>query len=156
MSRRVPRPPASGLSRPMADKLAEALQYGDELLGHNVDGTQRRLITDHALLMAQKAVLREPDHLKRIRILEGAKRHLVQEARRWKRMVKGAPSGHKLNADQTVAVATDVFWNEDMATCPRGAKVQLLEAGGVASYGVYNGRDPFWVGWAPVPKRRVR
>ena len=40
-------------------------------------------------------------------------------------------STHKLNADQTVAVATDVFWNEDMTTCPRGAKVQLLGAGGV-------------------------
>ena len=38
---------------------------------------------------------------------------------------------HQLNADQTVAVATDVFWNEDMTTCPRGAKVQLLGAGGV-------------------------
>lgn len=66
------------------------------------------------------------------------------------------PQAHRLNADQTVAVATDVFWNEDMATCPRGAKVQLLGAGGVASYGVYNGRDTFWIGWAPVPKRRAR
>lgn len=66
------------------------------------------------------------------------------------------PQAHRLNADRTVAVATDVFWNEDMATCPRGAKVQLLGAGGVASYGVYNGRDPFWVGWAPVPKRREK
>lgn len=63
------------------------------------------------------------------------------------------PVGHKLNADQTVAVATDVFWNEDMTTCPRGAKVQLLGAGGVAVYGDYHG-DPFWVGWCPLPKRR--
>ena len=60
---------------------------------------------------------------------------------------------HKLNADQTVAVATDVFWNEDMTTCPRGAKVQLLGAGGVAVYGDYHG-DPFWQAWAPLPKRR--
>ncbi|MGP1680779.1 MAG: hypothetical protein ACTS8S_00425 [Giesbergeria sp.] len=65
----------------------------------------------------------------------------------------GEASAHKLNADQTVAVATDVFWNEDMAACPRGCKLQLLGAGGVASYGSYHG-DPFWVGWAPVPKRR--
>jgi hypothetical protein len=64
----------------------------------------------------------------------------------------GAPD-HKLNADQTVAVATDVFWNEDMSTCPRGAKVQLLGAGGVAVYGDYHG-DPFWQAWAPLPKRR--
>ena len=41
-------------------------------------------------------------------------------------------STHKLNADQTVAVATDVFWNEDMSTCPRGTKCQMLGEGGVA------------------------
>lgn len=62
-------------------------------------------------------------------------------------------SPHKLNADQTVAVATDVFWNEDMTSCPRGCKLQLLGAGGVASYGSYHG-DPFWIGWSPLPKRR--
>lgn len=66
----------------------------------------------------------------------------------------GAPD-HKLNADQTVAVATDVFWNEDMSTCPRGAKVQLLGAGGVAVYGTYHG-NPFWQAWAPLPKRPRR
>lgn len=62
-------------------------------------------------------------------------------------------SAHKLNADQTVAVATDVFWNEDMSQAPRGAKVQLLGAGGVAVYGDYHG-DPFWQAWCPLPKRR--
>lgn len=61
---------------------------------------------------------------------------------------------HRLNSDRTVAVATDYCWNEDMDACPRGVKVQLLGVGGVASYGTYNGRDPFWVAWAPVPKRR--
>ena len=25
------------------------------------------------------------------------------------------PPDHKLNADQTVAVSTDVYWNEDMS-----------------------------------------
>ena len=64
-------------------------------------------------------------------------------------------STHKLNADQTVAVATDVFWNEDMSTCPRGTKCQMLGEGGVAVYGTYNG-DPFWQAWAPLPKRRPR
>ena len=62
---------------------------------------------------------------------------------------------HKLNADQTVVVATDVFWNEDMSQAPRGVKLQLLGAGGVAYYGTYNG-DPFWVGWCPLPKRRKK
>lgn len=59
----------------------------------------------------------------------------------------------RLNTSRDVAVATDTYFNEDMTTCPRGAKVQLLGAGGVASYGVYNG-DSFWIGWAPVPRRR--
>ena len=62
-------------------------------------------------------------------------------------------STHKLNADQTVAVSTDVYWNEDMSQAPRGVKCQLLGAGGVAVYREYHG-DPFWIGWAPVPKRR--
>ena len=62
-------------------------------------------------------------------------------------------STHKLNADQTVAVATDVFWNEDMGQAPRGVKLQLLGAGGVAYYDTYNG-GPFWIGWCPLPKRR--
>lgn len=62
-------------------------------------------------------------------------------------------AAHKLNSTGSVAVATDVFWNRDMASCPRGVKVQLLGAGGVAAYGVYNG-DKFWTDWAPVPRRR--
>lgn len=61
---------------------------------------------------------------------------------------------HKLNGDQSVAVSTDVFWNTDMTTCPRGVKVQLDTKGGCALYGTYDGKDPFYVGWAPVPRRR--
>lgn len=59
----------------------------------------------------------------------------------------------KLTSDRQAAVATDYYWNEDMNTCPRGTKVQLLSEYGVAVYGQYNGRDPFWVAWAPCPKR---
>lgn len=61
----------------------------------------------------------------------------------------------KLTSDRSAAVATDYFWEEDMSTCPPPpTKVQLLGAGGVAVYGQYNGRDPFWVAWCPCPKRR--
>jgi len=60
---------------------------------------------------------------------------------------------HKLNSDNTVAVATEVYW-EDIATCPRGAKVQLLTIGGVAIYGNYKG-EAFYTAWAPVPRKRV-
>lgn len=60
----------------------------------------------------------------------------------------------KLNSDRTVAVDQTYYWDEDMGTCPRNVKCQLLSAGGVASYASYNGTDPFWVAWAPLPKRR--
>ena len=46
----------------------------------------------------------------------------------------------------------DYFWRP-MATCPLGVKVQLLGQGGVAIYGSHNGKDPFWTGWAPLPKK---
>ena len=60
---------------------------------------------------------------------------------------------HRLNSTKTVAVSTTQFW-EPMDTCPRGVKVQLLGAGGVAVYGLYDGRTEFWEAWAPLPKRR--
>ena len=53
-------------------------------------------------------------------------------------------------------MAVDYYWNEDMSACPRGAKVQLLGKGGIADYGVYNGRDDFYIAWAPCPKRRPK
>lgn len=58
-----------------------------------------------------------------------------------------------LNGSQTVAVATEVFLDPDMTKCPRGVKVQLEGGGGVLVYGAYTG-DPFWVSWAPCPRRR--
>lgn len=60
----------------------------------------------------------------------------------------------KLNGDQTAAVATEVFLETDMTKCPRGAKVQLEGRGGVLVYSNYDG-DPFWVAWAPLPRRRT-
>lgn len=39
-----------------------------------------------------------------------------------------------------------------METCPTGRKVQLLSKWGCAVYGTYNGRDTFWIMWAPLPK----
>ena len=61
-----------------------------------------------------------------------------------------------LNRDKTVAVANDYFWNDNMAECPRGVKVQLLGKSGVAVYGRWNGVDTFWTDWAPLPKRRPK
>lgn len=51
-----------------------------------------------------------------------------------------------------VAVDQSYFW-QPMATCPRAAKVQLLNVGGVAVYGSYDGKDPDWQGWAALPKK---
>jgi hypothetical protein len=62
-------------------------------------------------------------------------------------------ASYQLNGKANVAVATDYFWEEDMTTCPRAVKVQLLGAGGVATYSSYFG-DPFWIGWAPLPRRK--
>ena len=53
----------------------------------------------------------------------------------------------------SVAVDQDYFWNEDMGTCQKGVKYQLLGRGGLPEYRVYDG-DPFWVAHAPLPKRR--
>lgn len=57
-----------------------------------------------------------------------------------------------LNRDRTVAVDPDYCW-QPMPTCPVGVKVQLLGAGGVATYGHYARGDSFWQGWAPLPRK---
>ena len=61
---------------------------------------------------------------------------------------------HTINSANTVAVATDYFWQPIDTNTPRGVKLQLLGKGGVAVYGTWNGKDPFYTHWAPVPKRR--
>lgn len=55
-----------------------------------------------------------------------------------------------LNAERTVAVDKGYPW-QPMKDCPVGVKVQLLNPGGVAVYGQWNGRDKIWRGWAPLP-----
>jgi hypothetical protein len=59
---------------------------------------------------------------------------------------------HTLNGNKTVAVATDTYW-QPMDTCPKGVKIQLLGIGDVAVYGEYDGRNRFWKGWSPLPKK---
>ena len=57
----------------------------------------------------------------------------------------------QLDSTGTTAVDHNYFW-QPIATCPRGAKVQLLGQGGVAMYGQYHGKDTFYTHWAPLPK----
>lgn len=60
----------------------------------------------------------------------------------------------KLDSTRTAAVDHRHPWRP-MRTCPRGVKVLLLGAGGVATIGIYDGRTTFWTGWAPMPAGRT-
>ena len=55
--------------------------------------------------------------------------------------------------DGKAIVDTEYYW-QPMETRPRSAKVQLLSKYGVAVYGEYHGKEEFWDGWAPLPKKR--
>lgn len=68
----------------------------------------------------------------------------------WDSGVNGPPAFHK-NSSGSVAVSDSYAYNKSMTTCPRGVKLILLGQGGVATLGTYDG-DPFWVGWAALPK----
>lgn len=61
---------------------------------------------------------------------------------------------HTINTRDAVAVAQGYYW-QPMATCPTGVKVQLLGRGGVAVYAHWDGKEQFWTGWAPLPKRSL-
>ena len=65
----------------------------------------------------------------------------------------GASMTIEINSANTVAVDREYYW-QPMDTCPRGVKVQLLGAGGVAVYGQYHGKDPWWTHWAPLPVKQ--
>lgn len=51
-----------------------------------------------------------------------------------------------------VAVDPDYHW-QPMSTCPLHTKVQLLSKAGLPSYGNWDGKDTFYVGWQLVPTR---
>ena len=59
---------------------------------------------------------------------------------------------YKINQVEALAVAEGYYW-QPMDTCPTGVKVQLLGQGGVPQYAIWDGRNKFWVGWAPLPRR---
>jgi hypothetical protein len=61
---------------------------------------------------------------------------------------------HTVNQVEHIAVAEGYYINTDMSQCPIGVKVQLLNPGGVLTYGQYDGKTKIWQGWAPLPRRR--
>lgn len=60
---------------------------------------------------------------------------------------------YHLNSSGSVAVGSERFIRMDdpVNPCPRGVKVQLLNPGGVAIYGNWDGHDKQWLGWYPIP-----
>jgi hypothetical protein len=60
---------------------------------------------------------------------------------------------HTLNNDKTVAVSPDQYWLKIDKDTPRGVKILLLGIGGVASIGQWDGKNKFWQGWVPLPKK---
>ena len=62
---------------------------------------------------------------------------------------------HTINTAGTAAVAVDYYWIPIDENTPRGVKVQLLGQGGIANYGLWNGKDSFYTHWAPLPKKPV-
>lgn len=65
-----------------------------------------------------------------------------------------APPQFKLNRDRSTAVALDHYWIPIGADTPRGVKLLLLGAGGVAQLGLWDGKTKFWTHWVPMPKKR--
>ena len=59
---------------------------------------------------------------------------------------------YTLNRDGTVAVSKVVFWSKDMSDAPINVKMQLYSAGGVASYGTWDGKNTFYKRWADAPR----
>lgn len=61
---------------------------------------------------------------------------------------------YKTSSDRTTAVSTTTHYLP-MAECPIAKKVILLGAGGVATVAQWDGKDTFWQGWHPLPKRVI-
>ena len=57
----------------------------------------------------------------------------------------------KLSTDRTCMVDTSAEY-QPMATCPVGVTVRLLNPGGVATDGQWDGKDTQWQGWAGMPR----
>lgn len=56
-----------------------------------------------------------------------------------------------MNPAPTAITDPELFWRT-MDTCPTGPKVMLLNKGGLAGIGWYDGKDDWWIGWHPLPK----
>ena len=57
----------------------------------------------------------------------------------------------RIKTEERIAVDHD-YYIRSMVDCPRGVKVILVTVHGVACFGIYDGKDKQWIGWAPLPK----
>lgn len=105
---------------------------------------QYRMLTEWAIKLLEKSALSSR--------VNDARVHAEHDKQRNAAMRRLTEAETTLDKSGTVAVDHEYFWRS-MDTCPRGVKVQLLGAGGVAMYGIYNGRDTFYTHWAPLPKK---
>ena len=80
-------------------------------------------------------------------------REMVWEHLQAQKKTKEAVAPFKLNTDRNVAVSTAHYF-EPMSTCPVGVKLILLGPGDVGVIAQWDGRDPQWGGWFPMPKKR--
>lgn len=62
------------------------------------------------------------------------------------------PCSYKLNTNRSVAVSTLNYYMPMDNDTPRGVKLILMGAGGVAHLGTWDGKDKFWIGWFPLPR----
>lgn len=56
-----------------------------------------------------------------------------------------------INTAGTVAIDPNYYWRPIGSNTPRGVKLQLLGKGGVAVYGLWDGKNNYWTHWAPLP-----
>lgn len=59
---------------------------------------------------------------------------------------------YRISSDRVAAVSSESTFLP-MDSCPISRNVILLGAGGVATVGQYDGRETFWQGWHPLPRR---
>jgi hypothetical protein len=58
----------------------------------------------------------------------------------------------KQNFMKDACTAEVSIYSYDMSTCPVGQRCIMLGIGGVAQV-TQGSTDPFWIAWAPLPKR---
>lgn len=66
--------------------------------------------------------------------------------------MSGAPEvPYRPDSTRSAVVSDAIEW-QPMRTCPPHMRCQLRNASGMPCYGSWDGKDPQWTGWFPIPK----